>query len=154
MPESMSRRAVPPVLSNSTLRAARARAKSTSPVLSETDNRARRMVTSIVFLLREAELAQLLAQRAPVDAEDRGGAALVARRIVEHGAEQGFFNLAQHQVVQVRGLVAVEVREVVGESALGVVSEWHFECAVTSGVLASPRSFRRHYLRPIVCVRA
>jgi len=73
---------------------------------------------------------------------------------VEHGTEQGLFDLAQHEVVQVRGLVAVEVGEVVGESAFGVVSERHFECAVTSGILASPRSFRRHYLRPIVCVRA
>src|ERR1044072_1743152 len=130
MPESMSRRAVPPVLSNSTLRATRARAKSTSPVLSETDSRALRIVTSIFVQevsAREAELPQFLAQCAPVDPEDRGGAALVARRIVEHGAEQGFFDLAQHQVVQVRGLVAVEVREVVGEGALGVVSEWHFK---------------------------
>jgi hypothetical protein len=25
-----------------------------------------------------------------------------------------------------------------------VVPEWHFERAVTTGVLASPRSFRRH----------
>src|SRR6478735_5932136 len=100
-PASRSARAVPPVLSSSTLRAARARAKSTSPVLSETDNRALRIVTSISCfgLAGKAELSQLLAQRAPVDAEDGGGAALVARRVVEHGAEQGFFDFAKHEVV-------------------------------------------------------
>src|SRR5688572_19245855 len=122
MPASMSRRAVPPVLSNSTFRATRVRAKSTSPVLSETDSRALRIVTSMFTegsdSARKAELSQLLAQSAPVDAENRRGAALVAGRIVEHGSEQGLLDLAQHEVVQVRRLVAVQVREVVGEGAL------------------------------------
>ena len=83
-------------------------------------------------------MSQLLAQRAPVDAEDGGGAALVARRVVEHGAEQGFFDFAQHEVVEVGRLVAVQVREVVGEGALGVVSEGHFKRAVTTGILSCP----------------
>src|SRR5262245_13762627 len=93
---------------------------------------------------REAELSQLLAKSAPVDAENGRGAALVAGRVVEHGAEQGFFHLAQYEVVQVRRLVAVQVGEVIGKSAFCVISEWHFERAVTTGVLASPRSFRSH----------
>ena len=86
----------------------------------------------------EAELAQLLAQRAPVDAEDRGGAALVAGGIVEHGAEQRFFDFAQHEVVQVRRLVAVQVGEIIGESALGVVSQGHFKRAVATGIFSGP----------------
>src|SRR5262245_59543137 len=127
MPASVSARAVPPVLRISTFRATSARAKSISPVLSETDSRALRIVTSKEDSARQAELAKLLAQRAPVDAENGRRAALVARGIVEHRPEQGLLDLAQHQVVQVRRLVAVEVGEVVGERAFGVVPERHFK---------------------------
>src|SRR5512147_1973479 len=116
MPASVSARAVPPVLRISTLRAASARANSTSPVLSETDSRARRIVTSIESG-RKAELTHLLAQGTPVDAEYGRGAALVAGRVVEHGAEQGLFDLAQHHVVQVRGLVAVQVGKIIRQGA-------------------------------------
>jgi hypothetical protein len=35
-----------------------------------------------------------------------------------------------------------------------VVAQWHFERAITPGIFAGPRSFRRHFLRPIVCARA
>ena len=86
----------------------------------------------------EAELAQLLAQRAPVDAEDRSGAALVAGGIVEHGAEQRFFHFAQHEVVQVRRLVAVQVGEVIGECSLGVVTQGHFKRAIATGIFSGP----------------
>src|SRR4029079_12924626 len=137
MPASVSARAVPPVLRISTLRATSARANSTSPVLSETYSRARRIVTSINSG-REAELAHLLAQGAAVDAENRGGTALVAGRIIEHGAEQGFFDLAQHHVVQVRRLVAVQVRKIIGEGALGVIAQRHFKRAVATGVFPGP----------------
>jgi hypothetical protein len=50
--------------------------------------------------------------------------------------------------------VAIEVGEVVGESALGVVTQRHFERAIATGIFSCPRSFRRHSLRPIVCARA
>src|SRR3954471_1024086 len=133
IPSSVNARAVPPVLRSSTLRAARARANSTSPVLSETDSRARRIVTSMESG-REAELTHLLAQGAAIDPEDRGGTALVAGGIVEHGAEQGLFDLAQHQVVQVCRLVAVQVGEIVGKGTFGVVAQRHFKRAVATGV--------------------
>src|SRR3954470_24881911 len=139
IPASVNARAVPPVLRISILRATRARANSTSPVLSETDSRALRMVTSIAAgSAGEPELAQFFAQRAPVDAENRGGAALVAGRIIEHRAEQGFFDFAQHHVVQVRRLVAVQVGEIVGQCALGVVAQRHFERAVATGIFSGP----------------
>ena len=83
-------------------------------------------------------MSQLLAQRAPVDAEDGGGAALVARRVVEHGAEQGFFDFAQDEVVEVGRLVAVQVGEVVGQRALGVVTQRHFERAIATGIFPRP----------------
>src|SRR5688572_2611790 len=140
-PASVSVRAVPPVLRISTFRATRARAKSTRPVLSETDSRARLIVTSIdarLFLLRketsagEAELPQLLAQGPAIDAENGRGPALVAGGVIEHGAEQGFFDLAQHQVVQVRRLVAVQVGKVIGQGALCMVTQRHFERAIAT----------------------
>ena len=92
----------------------------------------------VFFLAGEAELTEFLAQRAAVDAEDRGGAALVARGVVEHGAEQRFFDLAQHHVVEVRWLVAVQVREVVGECSFGVVTQGHFKRAIATGIFSGP----------------
>ena len=103
---------------------------------------------------RKAELAQFFAQRPAVDSENGGGAALIARRVIEHGTEQRFFHLAQHQIVQVRRLVAVQVGKVVGQGSLGVVAQRHFERAITPGIFAGPRSFRRHLSRPIACARA
>src|SRR5688572_16145992 len=140
MPASASRRAVPPVLSNSTLRAARARAKSTSPVLSETDSRALRIVTSIERQDsgRKAELSELLTQCSPVDPENGSGTALIARGVIEHRLEQGFFDLAQHEVVQVRRLVAVQVGKIIGERAFGMVTQRHFERAVATGIFSRP----------------
>jgi len=38
----------------------------------------------------------------------------------------------------VRRLVAVQVGKVIREGAFSVISEWHFEGAVTTGILASP----------------
>jgi hypothetical protein len=87
---------------------------------------------------RKAELTHLLAQRAPVDAEDGRRAALVAGGIIEDGAEQRLFDFAQHHVVQVRRLVAVEIREVIGKGALGVIPQGHFKRAVATGILSCP----------------
>ena len=100
------------------------------------------MVTSIAYKqevsARKAELPQLLAQGTPVDPENRRGPALVAGGIVEHGAEQRLFDLAQHQVVQVRRLVAVQVGKIIGKGAFGVVAQRHFKRAVATGVFPGP----------------
>src|SRR5688572_5572533 len=103
IPAPASSFAVPPVERISTWRSASARAKSTSPVLSETERSARRTRISTRApcgsAVRQAELAQFLAQRAAVDAENVCGAALVAVRVVEHSLEQRFFDFAQDHVV-------------------------------------------------------
>ena len=39
-------------------------------------------------------------------------AALIAFCVIEHGLEQGFFDFAQHQVIQLARLVAVERFEI------------------------------------------
>ena len=52
--------------------------------------------------VRQAVLSQFLAQRAAIDAENVGRAALVAFGVVQHGLEQRLFHFAQHQVVQLR----------------------------------------------------
>ena len=43
--------------------------------------------------------------------------------VVEHDAEQRLFDLAQHQVVQVRRPVAVQAGEVIAQCALGVIAQ-------------------------------
>src|SRR4051812_15279524 len=88
--------------------------------------------SSRISSIAETELLQLLAQRAAIDAEDARGAALVTFGIVEHYAEQRLFNLAQHEVVQMRRTVTVQAREVVAERALGVPAQWQL-AAVESG---------------------
>ena len=90
--------------------------------------------------LRKSRLhpVRVLSVTGTVDAEDGGGAALVARGVIEHGAEQGFFDFAQHHVVQVRRLVAVQVGEVIGECSLGVVTQGHFKRAIATGIFSGP----------------
>src|SRR5215469_12441690 len=116
--------AVPPVESISTLRLARPRARSRSPVLSETESRARRTpihgesVTN--HSAREAVQPKLLAERAPIDAQNTRGADLVALGVGEHRAQQRLLHLAQDEIVEPRGPVAVEARKVFREGALRV----------------------------------
>src|SRR5512139_192398 len=134
MPAAASAFAVPPVEISSTPRAANARARSVSPVLSETESSARRTGRSMCLSGparsgRQPEFAQLLAQGAAGDAEDHRRLALVAAGVVEHGAEQGFLDLTQHHVVQPGGPVAVEAGQVVGKRALGVVAQWQVRYA-------------------------
>jgi hypothetical protein len=38
----------------------------------------------------------------------------------------------------VRRLVAVEVGEIVGKGAFGVVAQWHFKRAVATGIFPGP----------------
>src|SRR5277367_5666453 len=117
--------AVPPVESSSMPRSLRARANSTIPVLSETLSSARRTGVSNVSLLADPELFEFLAQGAPVDAEDRGSAALVSLRVAHYHLEQRFLDLAHHQLVQMRGLMAVQGLEVALQRLLGLRAQRH-----------------------------
>src|SRR5690606_33142243 len=141
-PASRRAFAVPPVESRVTPCRVSARASSTRPVLSETESSARRTRTCnvrSVSAVGEAELPQLLAQRAPVDAEDFRGPALVALRVFQHGLEQRFLDLAQHHAVELRGPVPVQAREVGMESFLSVTAQRHFLAVGSRNILpASP----------------
>ena len=114
MPLLRERLAVPPVDRIVTPRRVSACANSTRPSLLETLSSARRTAMGEDDCLSCAETVdlQLLAQRAAIDAEDVGRAALVALGIVEHGLEQRLFDFAQHQVIELAGLVAVQAREI------------------------------------------
>ena len=101
-----------------------ARAKSASPCLSDTDSSARAIgMLHLSRAIGEPHRRSFLRSVRAVDAQDLGRLALVAVGIVEHRAEQRFLDLAQHQVVQARGPVAVEIGEVVAERPLGVVAQ-------------------------------
>src|SRR5512135_2618794 len=95
-PASRSALAVPPVDSSSTPASASARAKSTRPVLSDTESRARWIFIGSV---RKAVVAHFLAQGIAVDAEHVGCARLVAFGAVENIEQQGLLHRAQHHVV-------------------------------------------------------
>src|SRR5690554_1232990 len=113
-PASRIALAVPPVESSSMLRAASARASSTSPVLSDTDSSARRtgIRSAVMRSSAQAVFAQLPAQGGAVDAQHPGGAALVAVAVVEHFDEQRDLEFAQRDLVEVVGAAAVEVAKV------------------------------------------
>src|SRR5258706_57911 len=125
--------AVPPVDSSSTPRAARLRANSMRPCLSETDSSARVIVMdgspglltpeARQALFGESHRAQFLAQRGAGDAEDHGRLALVAFGVVQYGLQERLFHLAQHQVVEPCRSVAVEVREVIVQHPFGVAAQ-------------------------------
>src|ERR1700722_12917235 len=122
---SRSSRAVPPVERISTPRAASARASSATPLLSDTEISARRTGCSMkrrsprlvqggvaVGSAGDAVQPQLLAQGAAVDAENISGPHLVAFGVVEHCLQQRLLDFTQHQVVQMRGAMAIQTREV------------------------------------------
>src|SRR5690554_1901581 len=123
-PASRMARAVPPVESSSMLRAARARARSISPVLSDTDSSARRTGSRLVVMASaQAVFAQLPAQGGAVDAQHPGGAALVAVAVVEHLHEQRDLELAQGDLVEIVGAAAVEVAQVAPHRPGDVVAQ-------------------------------
>src|SRR5690606_17428695 len=127
--------AVPPVDSSSTLRAASARASSTSPVLSETDSSARRTGSwSAVMGSAQAVVAQLPAQGGAVDAEHGRGAALVAVAVVEHLHEQRDFQLAQCHLVQLVGIAAIEVAEIAPDRPGDVVAQGRPRAGTGGGI--------------------
>src|SRR4249919_4183177 len=150
-PASRSAFAVPPVETSSTPCAASARARSVRPVLSETDNRARRTGRRSAVMLRRhqrcgagnytgrnaipgragrrrasahAVIAELLAQRCTVDAEHGRGAALVAFAIGQHFGEQRNLEFTQRDVVQVLRFAPVHVAQVTTHRIGDVIPQW------------------------------
>src|SRR5262249_36855294 len=132
----------------STPRAASERASSTTPVLSETESRARRTAwragaesgavianpgkrgadysgTGGAKPPRSGELvlAQLLAQGAAVDAERGGGAALVAVAVLHHFGEQRRFDFVEDEGVQVLGRVVAQVAQVAAHHVRHAVAQ-------------------------------
>src|ERR1700722_4324908 len=76
-------------------------------------------------LFADAELFEFLAQCAAIDAENRRRAALIALYVVHHHFEQGLFHFAQHQIVQMRGFVAIERFKIALQRLLGLRTQGH-----------------------------
>src|SRR5882757_853273 len=117
--------------------AASARAKSTRPVLSETDNSARRgrveaadtlmlgkcskgagSLTSALVGSRRVDLVlpQLFAQRRAIQAQQFGRARLIAVAVTQGRAQQWRFDLLENHLVEIFRRVAVERCEIVVET--------------------------------------
>src|SRR5690606_6510641 len=123
-PASRRARAVPPVDSNCTPRAARARPSSINPLLSETESSARYTRTkSCAIGSVDPVIAQLLAQGSAVDAQHCRGAALVAFAVVQHFGEQRDLELAQRDLVQIVGVTTVEVAQVAAHRVGDMVAQ-------------------------------
>ena len=58
-----------------------------------------------------------------MDAEQIGGAALVAFAVVQHFDEQGDFDFAQHDAVQVIGGAAIQIAEVAADGGGNVFTQ-------------------------------
>src|SRR5689334_15765984 len=138
MPASASSRAVPPVESSATPRTASARAKSTMPVLSETESSARvtaagmrrlparvrsRKRTSREPALDQVVLRELGAERVAVHAEHLGSLRLVAVRPFEHRREQRPLDVRDHHVVDAVRRLAIQAAEVLVERALDAAAD-------------------------------
>lgn len=61
----------------------------------------------------QAVVLELLAQRAPVDTEDAGGARLVAARVIHNGSKQGQLDFTHDEFVEFHRRMAVEISEIV-----------------------------------------
>jgi len=79
---------------------------------------------------------EFLAQGRAVDTEYFSGLALVAIGVLEHCPQQGQFNLAKHQAIQIAGLVAVEVAEIVVQGFFGEVPQGSVSQAGKRGFIA------------------
>ena len=121
MPASDRAAAVPPVEMISIPASTRWRAKGTIPDLSETLISARAMgwFFCLDFAQRERAwsglrsgielvLAQLLAQRAAIDAEHLCCTRLVTTRMFEDSAQQRHFNFTQYELIQSGDVVPVD----------------------------------------------
>src|SRR6185503_1362437 len=115
MPSLSSSFAVPPVDGICSPRPARARAKSTTPALSETLISARATfivrVSPLTLSRLDPQLLDFFSQGVAVDAEHRGGGALVALGLAEYRLDQGPLDVLQHHVVDRGRLLAVHVPE-------------------------------------------
>ena len=60
----------------------------------------------------EMILLEFLAQGCPADAENLRCTGLIALGVAHHRVEQGWFYFTQHQSVEFRRLVAIEILEV------------------------------------------
>src|SRR5690242_715344 len=125
MPFPDSRRAVPPVDSSATPRAASARANSTMPVLSETDSNACVTVPAIRMpeKLDELVLRELRAERVPIEAQHLGRLRLVAVRPLEHRREQRALDVRDDHVVDAVRRLAVEAAEVFVQRMLDAATD-------------------------------
>src|SRR6185437_17052290 len=110
-PFSLRSCAVPPVERISTPWVRSALAKSTSPVLSEALRSARRILMGDISrsprsrALVEAVLLQFFPQRVPVEAQELGGARLVALRLEHHHLEHGPLDRAHDHLVDAGALL-------------------------------------------------
>jgi len=75
------------------------------------------------LLFYEQVSPEFLSQGTAIDAEYTGGLALVALRVIHDGFEQGPFNLANDQVVQVTRPITVQGRKVLIERIFRVFAE-------------------------------
>src|SRR5436190_15106827 len=123
MPSFSSSFAVPPVDRICTPRPASARANSTTPALSETLISARPTFTP-TFSRLYPQLLDFLAQGVSVDAEHRGGGALIALGFAQNRLDQGTLDVLQHHVVDRGRLLAIHVPEVALERTLHRVCEF------------------------------
>src|SRR6185503_7201896 len=126
-PSFSSSLAVPPVETICTPSAARARANSTTPDLSETLMSARETFTFRVSLPMSSrldpQLLDFLAQGIAIDAEHCRRGALVARGLAQHRLDQWPFDVLEHHVVDRGGLLAVHVAEIALQGTLHRVGE-------------------------------
>src|SRR5690606_5701654 len=104
----------------------------------------------------EAVSLQFFSQRSAIDAEDVGGAALIAFGVIEHGFEERLFDLAQDELVELPRLVAIQRREVGVQRFFAHRTQRH--CARGGShdrLLTSSRFFsRRHGLSDVVDINA
>ena len=69
-------------------------------------------------------LLEFLSQRCTVHAENLGRAGLVALRVVHDRTEQRRFDFAEHQAIQLSGLMSVQIPEVALQRFFGEIPEW------------------------------
>src|SRR5690606_1259017 len=143
-PASRSARAVPPVEISSNDKSSNALANSTIPVLSETLSSARRFDCIATSIADELVALQLLAQSAAIDAENLGGAALIAVGICQDRLEQRLLDLADDELVQIARLVPVQAFEIALQCFVRERAE-----RLYSG--ADPRCGRHRFFRFLFC---
>lgn len=64
---------------------------------------------------------QLLTKCATVDAQNAGGLALIAVRIVQHGLKQRPLNFADHEIVEITWSIAIEAFKILIECVFGML---------------------------------